>query len=337
MTRLEIARDEFADLTEVLGHYEGRPPAPGAPESLTYDSLLARRADLLHEIRLLEGHADLEIRFIGGAESTNRVRADFLGKILWDIQGTLGAVAQTFVHGERGARGVLPRDILNASMLRVTSSAPGSFVLLMDGPFDRPAQLTLEGGEEIHPFDEALTSIVQLIDASEHNHPGEIGRVLAQIGSPRAFAHIRALVRHLVGSQTSAVFVHRPGATNTPHEARLNLETAGRLESVLATTVQTTETVTIAGRLSGVLWRSGIFELETIGGQVLRGRVTNSLRDAVQGQFDRLVDAVLERTSTTLVDGGEHLTWRLVALDPILQVIDATQVRAVEARPRELT
>jgi len=335
VTELNVAHEELADLNGVLSDYDRDTPEPGSPEWLTYAALLNRQADLLHEIRLLEGHADLEITLVGGAEADHRVRADFLGKFIWDLQAALGAIAQTFVHGERGTRGVLPRDVLNASTLRVAPSAPGSFVLLIDGPFERAAQLTIEGQEELPPFDEALGSLVELVAASERADNEAIGRVLAEIGSRRALVHIQGLVHRLTGSGTSASVIQRGPITGLPREVRLTIQGALRLEGVLATTVQTTTTTAMTGRLSGVLWRSGIFELEAeVDGPVIRGRIANALRVAVQARFDTVVDAVLERTTTILADGEEHLTWRLVGLDPMLQVADAEEPRRLPA-PRD--
>lgn len=320
MTALNAARAELTDLSDVLAAYNEATPEAGSSEWLTYTALLSRQADLLQEIRLLEGEADLEITLVGGAETNHRVRADFLGKVLWDLQGALGAIAQTFVHGERGARGVLPRDVLNAATLRVAPAASGSFVLLIEGPRDRPAQLTMEGAEELHPFDEALAAMVNLVGASERAEGTEVGDVLAEIGSPRAFAHIRGLVHHLVASQTNASIIQR-GLAAGPREVRLTVESAARLEGVLSRTVQTTATEVRSGRLTGVLWRSGIFELESLEDhQVIRGRVANALRQAVQARFDTVVNSLLERTTTVLVDGEERVTWRLVGLDPMFEV-----------------
>ena len=62
-----------------------------------------------------------------------------------------------------------------------------------------------------------------------------------------------------------------------------------------------------------------------------RVAVPSAVSDSLnQQQLDSIVAAGLERTQTVLADGEERVTWRLVALDPLLPVLNVEQVRAQE-------
>ena len=315
---LKSARAELQDLKDVLRSYVDEPPPEWSAEWFSWQSLLQRDAELHHQIRLLEGTADVEITLLGGAEGDHRVKADFLGRFLEHLQGAVGAAAQNLIHGDRGVRGALPRDVLGAATLRVAATPAGSFRLLIDGPVGRAAQTTMEGEEEIPAFDLAVRWVLDLLATSEAGDDDALLSTLSDIGSRRALEHVRKLMHSVTQTQTTAKIVQRGLFQATPREGRLSPALAEHLETVLTTTVQSTVTIRRSGRLSGVVWRRGLFELEAEsdrGPDVISGRVVADLRPIVQSHFDTWVDAALEQTTTTLANGDTRITYRLVALD----------------------
>ena len=316
MTPLESVRAELADLAQLLDLFARSDVAEKSPEWVAMQGLLRRQADLQHEARLLEGTVDLEVTLIGGAEQERGVEADFLGGFIKELQAAVAAVTQTLVRGERGARGTFPRNVLSASTLRVSASAPGSYVLLMDGPRDRASQFTIEGTEQIPPFDEAIQRIRDVLSASDMDDLAALRTAIAEIGSHRALLHISHVARTMARTRTSASIVQRSAFFGRPQEANLTPPAALRLEELLSRTDQTTSTVFVTGRLSGVLWRRGFFELEGRHG-VISGRVVAELRATVQEHFDRTVHAELERIVTTEAGQETRVTHRLVAIDSV--------------------
>jgi hypothetical protein len=331
MTTLESLRTELADLSHVLDAFVTADIPERSPEWVAMQGLLRRQADLQHELRLLEGTADLEVTLVGGAEHTHGIEADFLGGFISEVQAAVAAVTQTLMRGERGSRGTYAKKVVGASNLQVSATAPGSFVLRMDGPRDRASQFTMEGTEQLPPFDEAVQKIRDVLSASQSGDMTALRTAIVEVGSHRALLHVGQIARALARSKTNASVVQRSEFFEGPQEARMTPTGAERLQDVLSRTDQTTTTVRVAGRLSGVLWRRGFFELESAAG-VISGRVVAELRETVQQHFDRDVDADLERTVTTEAGKQVRVTHRLVGIDTVPTLDLAPSERAGERR-----
>lgn len=85
----------------------------------------------------------------------------------------------------------------------------------------------------------------------------------------------------------------------------------------MSRTQQSTIELLIDGRLSGVRWKSGVFDLEPLdGAETITGKIASEIREDVQVVFDTPVKAVVERTVTkTEVEGSETTTFRLVGVN----------------------
>lgn len=325
MTRIEAVREELADLAGVLRDYRDAAPAPWTPQWMSLQSLLSRQAELTHEAELLEGVSEFEIRLVGGAELNHGVEANFFGQFIDRVQATVSAIVQSVLHGDVGARGQFPADVLTASMMRVEPGTPGSFVIHLKGP-QRAARRALDGEQEIPPFDEAVDRVLSLLQAAAAEQETDALRAaVADVGSHRAVQGMAELVSALASSGTGATFVQRSPFEEELREARLPARVAARLHEVLSRTHQTTETIHETGKLTGVSWTRWRFDLEVTRGEppeggapiveVLTGRIIGDIRDAVRDAFDQVVRAEIERTTTvTEADRREHVSYRLVGV-----------------------
>ncbi len=326
MTRLDAARAELVDLASLLHDVNEASPAPWTPLWMSMQSLLSRQSALIHEIDLLQGVSEFEIRLLGGAELDHGIETTFLGQFLDRVQSTVSAIVQAVLHGDVGAHGQYPADVIAASRMRVEPSTPGSFVIHLKGP-DRAAMQTLDGEREIPPFDEAVDRMLSVLQAgTDEQETDALRAAVADVGSHRAVAGLGELVRALATSGTSATLVQRSPFEEEPREARLPTLVAARLHEVLSRTHQTVETIHETGKLTGVSWTRWRFDLEVTRGQppegampiveVLTGRIIGDIRDAVRDAFDQVVRAEIERTTTvTDADRREHVSYRLVGVN----------------------
>jgi hypothetical protein len=296
MTPLEALRAELEDLSRVLEATAGSGTEPWSPEWMAKQSLLRRQADLAHQISLMEGTAEVEVRLAGGAEQRNEVPADFLGGFLQAFQGAVASIVQSLLHGET-ERGQLPADVLSASRLRVGAAAPGSFIVQMTGPVERNIQMGIDTTEGPPPFDEAVDRVLEVLQAAEGDVDIErLQSAIVEIGSPRAVGHVTEMARALARTGTTAMLTERSPFRGEPREARVSSLAANRLHEVLSRTKQDTTTVFMTGQLSGLRWTKGIFDLEVEIGEetvVISGRVTADLRASASARFDQVVRAEL--------------------------------------------
>ncbi len=299
MTRLDSLREELDDLSRVLDLTAESGQTEWSPEWMAKQTMLRRQADLAHQISLLEGTSEFEVRLVGGAEQEHEVGADFLGTFLRELQWTFASIVQSLTHGET-ERGPLPADVLNASMLRVSAAAPGSLIVHMSGPPGRAEQMQMDASETPPPFDEAMDRVLDVLQATEGDVDIErLQQAIADVRSPRAMGHVEKFVRELARTQTTAVVTERSPFADEPRQARITAGAAERLQEVLSRTTSETAREFRTGRLSGLRWTKGIFDLEVEFGEetvVISGRVSADLRAAADAIFDQVVRAELERT-----------------------------------------
>lgn len=88
------------------------------------------------------------------------------------------------------------------------------------------------------------------------------------------------------------------------------------MRTVLERTEQSTQTVDVRGILTGVRWKSGVFDLEPAdGSDLISGKVVSELRDAVRAHFDQPGLFELEKTTTrTEVHDQSTTTYRLIGI-----------------------
>jgi hypothetical protein len=297
MNQVERVRDELTRVSALLSTTAG--VAEWSPEWIADQGLQERQAELAHELELLEGNAEIEIRLLGGAERSNEVDAHFLSEFIQELQLTVASLVQVLMHGEQ-SYGPLPADVTASSRMRVGPSIAGSYVLQMSGP-ERVRQLALDMGDVRPPFDEAIERVLDLVDAAQREDDIQaLESAISEFRSPRALAHVAELSRSLVRTQTTATITGRSPFADDPRQATMTFGGANRLQAVLSRTERRTETEFLTGVLSGVRWRRGIFDLELdVAGEkaYISGRVRSDLRPAISSLFDRRVRAQLERTT----------------------------------------
>jgi hypothetical protein len=299
VTRLDSLREELDDLARLLDATSQSGAVEWSPEWMARQTMLRRQADLAHEMSLLEGTSEFEVRLIGGAERGHEVAADFLGTFLTQLQLTVASIVQSLTHGET-ERGPLPGDVLTASMLRVGAAAPGSFVVQLSGPPDRALQTRIDATDELPPFDEAMDRVLDVLQAIEGDTDIErLQQAIADVRSPRAMNHVEEFAKELARTGTTAVLTERSPFAAEPRQARVTATAADRLQQVLSRTTSETTRVFETGQLSGLRWTRGIFDLEVQYGEetvVISGRVSADIRAAADAMFDKVVRAELERT-----------------------------------------
>jgi hypothetical protein len=176
--------------------------------------------------------------------------------------------------------------------------------------------VTLDGELEVAPFDEAVEQVLDVIDAANGADLADrLRQLVSEVGSERALGHIRGMAHALASTQTSATIIQRTPARDAPRESQIKAADAERLQQLLDRTEQVTETIYRVGRLSGVRWTAGSFDLDTGHGEVISGRVIRDLRDAIRPIFDTLIRAELQRTITRTPGADQGRTrWLLVGL-----------------------
>jgi hypothetical protein len=317
VTALDAVRAELADVVELLDAYWRANVQPGSAEWLTMEALRRREVSLHHELSILYGSAEVEIRLQGGAEKGTSIDSGILGELLRHWQGAIAAVVQSRMRGEI-AHGYHSSDVRKASLMRVAATPPGSFKLLLDGPSWRGAQQTVEGREITPPFDEAVSGVLDVLAAAKDSQDGALSSRVAALESPRAVSHVRNLVKTLARSQTTTTVVQRSPFAATAREVSVPAEASRQLQRRLSQTRQTTTTLEIEGNLEGVRWGAQDFELRSVEepGRLYEGRIVTELRPIVrENRFDHVVRAVVERTATTYPgDEAGRVTYRLVGI-----------------------
>lgn len=314
MRSLEETEVDLARANEAIAAF--RDPRTGSlGDSLTVQGLLERQSELLHELQLLRGEAPLELRFLVGAGlAGSTVAASLLAETIAELQLAISSAAAAQIHGERARFGPFRADVNAASTIRVTGFREGSFVVTMDGPRHRGAQLTIDDRMESPPFDEALRRVLDVIEALQRDDPSVADQAVADLDSRRAVQHIRDFAQAISERDTAVAIVDRsPFSPEGPREVGIRLGGARRIVDALSATQQTTVVARWQGRLTGVRWSRATFDLELPTGSLISGRVVADVRERVQELFDREVNAEI-RSTTTVGRGGARTSHTLVGL-----------------------
>jgi hypothetical protein len=312
---------ELSELTSLLAPMNHQELEEWSPEWMSRQSLLTRDVELRERLAAAQGEFELEIALVGERVRGSTIEASFLGRFLDEFQSTINAVGQAIMFGAAGkARSKYPPDVLDASTMRLVATRPGSFVLGLNGP-QRQRQLSFGGesnDEAIPIFDEAISRVLDVFDVAENEVAGErLPLAVSELGGHRPLSKMIKLAKLLAANSTAAAAVERSPYKSDIRRSALSAAGARRLQAILSRTQQTTEIISIQGRLTGVRWKSGLFDLETEdGSEAITGRIPSELRDDVRVAFDQLANMVIERTVTqTEVEGETTTTYRLVEID----------------------
>jgi hypothetical protein len=289
------------------------------PEWMARESLLSRQTEVLQQVAIEAQEFEVEVAISGEPVLSGSIESGFLGRFLTEAQMTISSVAQAIMRGDK-PKGPLGVDVLENSKLRLVATQPGSFVLGFVGPV-RHSEPTMPevDDDEVPPlplFDEALSKLLGVFDAVEHDVATErLPGAIADLGGHRAVRHLTELAK-LVASHGAATSVTtRSPFLDKPRSVGLSSAGARRLSTMLSRTHVDVESLPITGSLTGIRWRSSLFDLELPDGRVISGKVARDLRDVVRNLFDRVVTARIDQTTTRMQLAEEAtVTYQLVEL-----------------------
>ena len=322
MSSIEALREELEALGEILRPLVESPAEPWTAAWVNMQTLMSRQADLLHWLEIEEGEFELEFRLIGSEIQNSSIGTAFFGSLLSTLQASLYAIGDSLMTRRPRVHGRYPKDVLDEATLRLKATRPGSFIIGMEGPLDRGVQLTvaeemeLEENLELPVFDDAVKRVLDVFDAAENEVDGEwLTNSIGELGSNRALSKMIDLAKVLSSTRVESVAVNRSRFLGHPRECRLSAPGAARLRGVLLRTQMDTRIVEMHGLLSGIRWKSGLFDLDTDEFGTITGRIPVELREDVRDLFDSFVHVNVEMTSTTTpVEGEPKMTYRLVEL-----------------------
>jgi hypothetical protein len=309
----EIAA-ELLELRSLLDRYSTNELGNYPALSLTRQAL-ERRVTLLQEALQAAETGTLNFRIDGDPVIGNSIKADFVARILTNLQESLAAVGQALQVGAT-ARGVIQHEIREATGLRLAGTFAGSFGLILEGP-PQVEELPLLDimGRAPSVFEQAVLSLLDILEASNNeDYEQAITSKISPLG-PRALGHIKSLSQTIEESAASTELVWRRPAAE-PRRAIFARSGAARLVAALASIERTERVVKIRGRLVGASMISGRFELETESGTVLRGRVDAPLLELVPARFNHECHVTLNVTiSRSTIAGEESEDYTLVGLE----------------------
>ncbi len=324
MSETDALKQELRSLSEILRSMENRPLEEWSPEWMNMQSLLIRQADLLHWLDLAEGRFEFEMTLAGSEIHNSSVDVAFLGKFLSTFQASVHAIGESIMSAKPTANRRFKSDVLEQANLRLVATHSGSFVMGMAGPTDRDVQLSLEDNDDqdnndlaVPIFDEAINKVLDVLDAAENEVDSQnLPTAISDLGGHRPLKKMIDFAKVLATSKVDIIAVDRSPFRSSTRECRLTAAGAHRLQTVLSRTHLTTERISMQGRLTGIRWKSGIFDLDTEDSGIVTGKIPIELRREVRDVFDSLVTVVIEKTVTqTEVEGESKILYRLVEIE----------------------
>jgi hypothetical protein len=314
---LRDARDIAAELSELrslLDRYSVKDLESFPALNLTRQAL-ERRVTLLQEALHVAETGTLNFRIDGDPVVGHSIKADFVARVLTNLQESLAAVGQALQVGAT-ARGVIQHEIREATSLRLAGTFAGSFGLILEGPPDVEDLPLLDMmGRAPSVFEQSVLSLLDILEASSTED--YVQSVTTKIGplGPRALGHIKSLSQTVEEAAASTELVWRH-PTGEPRRTTFGRQAAARLVATLASIETTIREVKIRGRLVGASMISGRFELQTESGSVLRGRVDAPLLDLVPARFNQECHVTLRvSVSRSTIAGEESEDYVLIGLE----------------------
>ncbi len=293
MSTIDYLQNQLTELTRLLHEYDELIVEEWSPEWMSRESVRARLVSVNRELEIAQGDFQLELRLRGQRVVDNAVDLVFLGQLAELFQGVASAVGDVILHGPgRLTRDRVPADVLEATAMLLVGTAPGSFVLGLEGPRSRERQLAFEEDDpqrSVPVFDEAIARIFDVLDAAENDVSGErLTDVISELGGHKALQNMSKFVTHVYSNGMAVDVVDRSPFRDQARQTGLTAASARRLGVTLSRTTQTSQIIEVRGRLSGVRWRRGVFDVEVPDeGKTYTGKIALELRDRVRNLFDR--------------------------------------------------
>src|SRR5665213_2194650 len=316
MSAIDRFQNELEQLSSLLRPLEQETLEEWSPEWMNRQSLLTRDIQVRRDLAIAEGRFELEFTLLGQRVQGETVDVSFLGKFLEELQATVTAVSDFVLFGLReGKSGTYPGNVVNASSMMMVAR-PGSFTVALEGPrrgaqgsFDLP-----DPSVSIPAFDDAIGRILDVIDVAENEVTGEsLPLAVSELGGHRPLLHMIELAKLLASNSTSAVAIERSPFKSEPRQSLLSASGARRLQTLLSRTQQSSEIMELDGMLTGVRWKSGIFDFEPSDqSEPITGKIASELRDAIRPVFDRPARVTIEKTITeTAVREESTVTYKM--------------------------
>lgn len=207
-----------------------------------------------------------------------------------------------------------------ATNLYIAPARPGSHIIEFVSPPEPQTRLQLTDDEpSMQTFSD---SVGVLLGLANQGAPADTATELLEDEIGSLSVETLSIAKRLFGALSSRdVTLHIDATSRDLSGQRLvDRQWANFVKSVLDDTTQTTETLTMEGRLEGLLRAALRFEL-AVDGEVIRGRVPAAMRDELAGiQIPSDVVAVVERVTTLLASGATRSFYRLKQIKPSHQI-----------------
>lgn len=304
----DALRSDIASVEGLLARSGGRDP-------LGDISLRARLQGLQAQLRALEQEtatrANVALVFDGGpVRGSSAIDADFAGQALQDYQELITRQVASVAGGGLGARGPIPAQIKQQSRMNITALVHGSFGFMLEEN-DEGQQALLE--TPTHAAVQSVTDLLQGVAAADE----------------RWFeGHLPDLDVRLFGSLRNFIStLHKAGSTLKLSEEERDLrltpaDVERAYERISQVEVDEVEE-TVAGELLGIVPIARRFEFRTSEGEVISGRVAESLSADYLERLEReeLIGGkgwrALIRTKTITRPDGRHSSVKRVLIDLI--------------------
>ncbi|MDT0263196.1 hypothetical protein [Jatrophihabitans lederbergiae] len=318
MTSATFLRAQLEQLSSVIN----AAPDDSPSSQLLRASMERRREQVQREYEPLVSPV-LRVVMRGKPVRGHQVFVDSLSKLIHELQESVSSIGQA-MRGVATDRSAIPASIRQETAFRLVAVHPGSVELELLGPEDeRVTTPTLfEETEDLRPEPLVGASVNVLLDllviAGRHQSlDDDLIEAVLPLG-PRSFAHLKALANAVVDEEFDVDLGWRSPVMGERVE-RLDMARSRRLRDALGRTQLIRETTNIRGQLGGASLFRGAFELRTIEGDTVRGRVQQDLVPQLQAWFGRWVIATVETSVSTEAGTGRerpHYLLSGLASDP---------------------
>lgn len=283
MTRADWLRFEISLSEEELAGLEAGDPRRSSVE----DALSEHRA----ELSMIEGDGGrLNVRLTGYAVHGNEAPAD----VVLAITRAMSDLADEF-----------------ATNLYMAPARPGSHIIEFVAPPE--PQVRLELSDDEPPMQTFADSVGVIMGLANQGAPAEAAPSLLDEAIGSLSVETLGIAKRLFGTLAEKdVTLHLDATSRDLAGHRLvDRQWASFVKTVLDDTTKVTDTLTIEGRLEGLLRAALRFELQT-DTQMIRGRVPAAMRDDLAGvRIPSNVVALVDKVTTLLASGSTRTFYRL--------------------------
>jgi hypothetical protein len=279
--------------------------------SLGYESLLQIQQRLLTERSELLTHRVAErvdIALDGLNFHKDGASAGTLGTFLIRLQKLYSSIAQAITEGPT-LRGPLSAQITSATELRLASTFPSSFGMSLVVQREYGAQNTS------HLPSATFERLFALLATDQT--PEAIMQVTGELGG-RVLNHYLHIANILSTTDSSLKF-EWSDSEGIKHYWLTSAKQAAETVTLLSG-IKAVESVTLhlTGRIVGASLLRNRFEMITVDGQVVEGKVSGNALRSISASFGKIVSAELDRTTVSDHRSGDAKTYyALVAVAPV--------------------